>query len=139
METLETIINKLIKNGSYEMVGIEYHDHIIYFGSLESLRRTLGYYLLECKVDSTPIMKNDPTYLCVITIKDGELDKWKKQLIKIKLNSLYGNHAYKGDVKNKVYFPTPVLFINYLLKHILLYADTDSVITIKEGKRWNTI
>lgn len=28
----------------------------------------------------------------------------------------------------------PVLFINYLLKHILLYADTDSVITIKEGK-----
>ena len=54
-------------------------------------------------------MKNDPTYMCVITIKDG-------------------------DVKNKVYFPTPVLFINYLLKHILLYADTDSVITIKEGK-----
>lgn len=137
METVETIINKLIENGSYEMVGIEYHDHIIYFGSLESLRRTLGYYLLECKVDSTPIMKNDPTYLCVITIKDGELDKWKKQLIKIKLNSLYGNHAYKGDVKNKVYFPTPVLFINYLLKHILLYADTDSVITIKEGKWWN--
>lgn len=59
----------------------------------------------------------------------------KKQLIKIKLNSLYGIHAYKGDVKNKVYLPTPVLFINYLLKHILLYADTDSVITIKEGKR----
>lgn len=58
----------------------------------------------------------------------------KKQLIKIKLNSLYGNNAYKGDVKNKVYFSTPVLFINYLLKHILLYADTDSVITIKEGK-----
>lgn len=57
----------------------------------------------------------------------------KKQLIKIKLNSLYGNHVYKGDVKNKVYLPTPVLFINYLLKHILLYADTDSVITIKEG------
>lgn len=137
METVETIINKLIENGSYEMVGIEYHDHIIYFGSLESLRRTLGYYLLECKVDSTPIMKNDPTYLCVITIKDGELDKWKKQLIKIKLNSLYGIHAYKGDVKNKVYLPTPVLFINYLLKHIVLYADTDSVITIKEGKRWN--
>lgn len=25
----------------------------------------------------------------------------KKQLIKIKLNSLYGNHVYKGDVKNK--------------------------------------
>lgn len=137
METVETILNKLIKNGSYEMVGIEYHGHIIYFGSLESLRRTSGYYLLECKVDSTPIMKNDPTYLCVITIKDGELDKWKKQLIKIKLNSLYGNHAYKGDVKNKVYFPSPVLFINYLLKHILLYTDTDSVITIKEGKRWN--
>ena len=67
---------------SYEMVGIEYHDHIIYFGSLESLRRTLGYYLLECKVDSTPIMKNDPTYLCVITIKDGELDKWKNSLLK---------------------------------------------------------
>ena len=58
----------------------------------------------------------------------------KKQLIKIKLNSLYGKHAYKGEVKNKVYLPTPVLFINYLLKHILLYADTDSVITIKEGK-----
>lgn len=57
----------------------------------------------------------------------------KKQLIKIKLNSLYGNHACKGDVKNKVYLPTPVLFINYLLKHIDLYADTDSVITIKEG------
>lgn len=57
------------------MVGIEYHDHIIYFGSLESLRRTLGYYLLECKADSTPIMKNEATYLCVITIKDGELDK----------------------------------------------------------------
>ena len=61
----------------------------------------------------------------------------KKQLIKIKLNSLYGKHGYKGDVKNKVYLPTPVLFINYLLKHILLYADTDSVITIKEGKWWN--
>lgn len=57
------------------MVGIEYHDHIIYFGSLESLRRTLGYYLMECKADSTPIMKNDTTYMCVITIKDGELDK----------------------------------------------------------------
>lgn len=42
METLETILNKLIENGSYEMVGIEYHDHIIYFGSLESLRRTMG-------------------------------------------------------------------------------------------------
>lgn len=82
METVETIINKLIENGSYEMVGIEYHDHIIYFGSLECLRRTLGYYLLECKVDSTPIMKNDPTYLCVITIKDGELDKWKNSLLK---------------------------------------------------------
>lgn len=58
----------------------------------------------------------------------------KKQLIKIKLNSLCGNHAYKGDVKNKVYLQTPVLFINYLLKHINLYADTDSVITIKGGK-----
>lgn len=58
----------------------------------------------------------------------------KKQLIKIKLNSLYGAHAHKGDVKNKVYSPTPVLFINYSLKHIILYADTDSVITIKEGK-----
>lgn len=58
----------------------------------------------------------------------------KKQLIKIKLNSLYGNHGYKGDVKNKFYFPTPVLFINYLTKrHIVLYADTDSVITIKKG------
>lgn len=78
METVETILNKLIENGSYEMVGIEYHDHVIYFGSLESLRRTLGYYLMECKADSTPIMKNDPTYMCVITIKDGELDKWKK-------------------------------------------------------------
>lgn len=42
--------------------------------------------------------------------------------------------AYKLMENNKVYFPTPVLFINYLLKHILLYADTDSVITIKEGK-----
>lgn len=30
---------------------------------------------MECKADSTPIMKNDPTYMCVITIKDGELDK----------------------------------------------------------------
>lgn len=59
----------------------------------------------------------------------------KKQLIKTKLNSLYGIHAYKGDTKNKVYYPTPVLFINYLLKHIILYADTDSVITNKEGKR----
>lgn len=55
----------------------------------------------------------------------------KKQLIKIKLNSLYGNHAYKGDAKNKVYFPTPVLFINCFQKHITLYADTDSIITIK--------
>lgn len=26
METLETILNKLIENGSYEMVGIEYHN-----------------------------------------------------------------------------------------------------------------
>lgn len=42
METLETILNKLIENGSYEMVGIEYHDHIIYFGSLESLRKNIG-------------------------------------------------------------------------------------------------
>lgn len=75
METVETILNKLIETGSYKMVGIEYHDHIIYFGSLESLRRTLGYYLLECKADSTPIIKNDPTNLCVIDIKDGELDK----------------------------------------------------------------
>ena len=58
----------------------------------------------------------------------------KKQLIKIKLNSLYGYYAYKGDVKNRVYLPTPVLFINYLQKRIFLYADTDSVITIKEGK-----
>lgn len=59
----------------------------------------------------------------------------KNSLLKIKLNSLYGKHAYKGDVKNKVYLPTPVLFINYLLKYIVLYADTDSVITVKEGKR----
>lgn len=57
----------------------------------------------------------------------------KKQLIKIKLNSLYGIHAYKGDVKNKDHFPTPVLFVNYLLKYIILYTDTDSVITNKEG------
>lgn len=75
METVETILNKLIETGSYEMVGIEYHNHVIYCGSLESLRRTLGYNLLECKAESTPIMKNDPTYLCVITVKDGELDK----------------------------------------------------------------
>ena len=75
METVETILNKLIENGSYEMVGIEYHDHIIYFGSLESLRRTLGYYLMECEATSTDIMENDPTFLCVIDIKDGELDK----------------------------------------------------------------
>lgn len=66
METVETILNKLIENGSYEMVGIEYHDHIIYFGSLESLRRTLGYYLLECKVDSTPIMKKMTRLICVL-------------------------------------------------------------------------
>lgn len=45
METVETILNKVIENGSYEMVGIEYHDHIIYCGSLENLRRTLGYYV----------------------------------------------------------------------------------------------
>lgn len=57
METVETILNKLIENGSYEMVGIEYHDHIIYFGSLESLRKTLGYYLLACKATSTDIIK----------------------------------------------------------------------------------
>lgn len=75
METVETILVKLIENGSYEMVGIEYHDHIIYFGSLENLRRTLGYYLIDCKATSTPIMKNDQTYMCVITIEDGELDK----------------------------------------------------------------
>lgn len=31
METVNTILNKLIENGSYEMVGIEYHDHIIFF------------------------------------------------------------------------------------------------------------
>lgn len=82
METVNTILKKLEENRSYEMVGIEYHDHIIYFGSLESLRRTLGYYLMECKADSTPIMKNDLTYMCVITIKDGELDKWKNSLLK---------------------------------------------------------
>lgn len=82
MGTVNTILKKLEENRSYEMVGIEYHDHVIYFGSLESLRRTLGYYLMECKADSTPIMKNDPTYMCVITIKDGELDKWKNSLLK---------------------------------------------------------
>ena len=82
MKTVNTLLKKLEENRSYEMVGIEYHDHIIYFGSLENLRRTLGYYLMECKADSTPIMKNDPTYLCVITIKDGELDKWKNSLLK---------------------------------------------------------
>ena len=27
------------------------------------------------KYSEAPIMKNDPTYMCVITIKDGELDK----------------------------------------------------------------
>lgn len=40
----------------------------------------------------------------------------KKQLIKIKLNSLYGYYGYKADIKNRVYLPTPVLFINYLQK-----------------------
>lgn len=58
----------------------------------------------------------------------------EKQLIKIKLNSLYGYHAYKADIKNRVYLPTPVLFINHLQKRKFLYADTDSVITIKGGK-----
>ena len=65
METVNTILKKLEENRSYEMVGIEYHDHVIYFGSLESLRRTLGYYLMECKADSTPIMKKWPNlYVC---------------------------------------------------------------------------
>lgn len=58
----------------------------------------------------------------------------KKQLIKIKLNSLYGYYGYKDDVKNIVYLPTPVLFINYLQKRMFLYADTDSIITVKEDK-----
>lgn len=67
---------KLEENRSYEMVGIEYHDHIIFFGDLKEARRTLGYYLLECEATSTDIVENDPTFLCVINIKDGELDKW---------------------------------------------------------------
>ena len=57
------------------MVGIEYHDHIIFFGDLKEARRTLGYYLFECEATSTDIVENDPTFLCVIDIKDGELDK----------------------------------------------------------------
>lgn len=30
MKTVNTILKKLEENRSYEMVGIEYHDHIIY-------------------------------------------------------------------------------------------------------------
>lgn len=75
METVKTILEKLIVNRSYEMVGIEYHDHIIFFGDLNEAKRTLGYYLMECEATSTPIMENDPTNLCVIDIKDGEFDK----------------------------------------------------------------
>nr|DAL72414.1 MAG TPA: hypothetical protein [Caudoviricetes sp.] len=75
METVNTILTKIIENGSYEMVGIEYHDHIIFFGDLKEARRTLGYYLMECEATSTDIIKNDPTNLCVIDIKDGEFDK----------------------------------------------------------------
>ena len=76
METVNTILKKLEENRSYEMVGIEYHDYIIFFGDLKEARRTLGYYLLECEATSTDIVENDPTFLCVIDIKDGELDKW---------------------------------------------------------------
>ena len=77
METVNTILYKLIENGSYEMVGIEYHGHIIFFGNLKEARKTLGYYLMECEATSTEIIKYAPTNLCVITIKDGEFDKWK--------------------------------------------------------------
>ena len=41
METLETIINKLIENRSYEMVGIEYHDHIILW-QFRKLEKNIG-------------------------------------------------------------------------------------------------
>lgn len=58
----------------------------------------------------------------------------KKQLIKIKLNSLYGIHAYKGDAKNKVYFSNTSIIYKLFAKTYALYADTDSVITIKGGK-----
>lgn len=75
MKTIETILNKVIENGSYEMVGIEYHGHIIFFGNLKEARKTLGYYLMECEATSTEILKYAPSNLCVITIKDGELDK----------------------------------------------------------------
>ena len=47
-----------------------------FFGDLKEARRTLGYYLLECEATSTDIVENDPTFLCVIDIKDGKLDKW---------------------------------------------------------------
>lgn len=47
---------------------------------------------------------------------------------------MYRGNKIMSGFTNIVYLPTPVLFINYFLKHILLYADTDSVITIKEGK-----
>lgn len=43
METVETILNKVIENGSYEMVGKEYNGHIIFFGNLKEARKTLGY------------------------------------------------------------------------------------------------
>lgn len=77
METVETILNKIIENGCYELVGINYHDHLIFFGNLKEARKTLGYYLMECEATSTEILKYAPSNLCVITIKDGEFDKWK--------------------------------------------------------------
>lgn len=77
METVENIINKLIENGCYEMVGINYYDHLLFFGDLKEARKTLGYYLMECEATSTEILKYAPSNLCVITIKDGEFDKWK--------------------------------------------------------------
>lgn len=37
---------------------------------------------MECEATSTEIIKYAPTNLCVITIKDGELDKRKNSLLK---------------------------------------------------------
>lgn len=41
METVNTILNKIVENGSYEMVGIEYHDHIIFFGDLKKRKKNV--------------------------------------------------------------------------------------------------
>lgn len=83
--TLVELAYKLMENNKADKLQIIYNGTTIAYMSpkevywglsrLFIIKRVEYLWDWECKADSTPIMKNDPTYLCVITIKDGELDK----------------------------------------------------------------